>query len=118
MEKPLDGVKVKLGVIGVGPRGRGLFNLLLTMEEVEVVAISDLYEDRLQLAVQDAQAVNKSIPNTYTKYKDLLARTDIEAVIVSSSWTSHLEIAIAAMKAGKYVGTEVGGALRLRNAGS
>lgn len=113
MEKPLDGVKVKLGVIGVGPRGRGLFNLLLTMEEVEVVAISDLYEDRLQLAVQDAQAVNQTIPNTYTKYKDLLARNDIEAVIVSSSWTSHLEIAIAAMKAGKYVGAEVGGAASL-----
>jgi predicted dehydrogenase len=113
MQKTLDGVTVRLGVIGVGPRGRDLFNLLLMMEDVEVVAISDLYEDRLQQAVQSARDVNHPIPDTYTNYKDLLARSDIEAVIVASSWTSHLEIAIAAMKAGKYVGSEVGGAASL-----
>ncbi|MFC5404046.1 Gfo/Idh/MocA family protein [Cohnella soli] len=113
MGKKSDSVKTKLGVIGVGPRGRGLFQLLLTMEDVDVIAVSDLYEDRMHDATQDAKEAGKTIPATYRSYKELLAQADVEAVVVASSWTSHIEIAIAAMKAGKYVGCEVGGAASL-----
>jgi predicted dehydrogenase len=40
----------------------------------------------------------------------LVEAPDLDAVLVFSSWTSHIEIAIAAMKAGKRVAIEVGGA--------
>ena len=43
-------------------------------------------------------------------YRDVLAIEAIDAVIVATSWADHLPIVIAAMKAGKYVATEVGGA--------
>lgn len=105
--------KVRLGVIGLGHRGRSLFALLQGMEEVEVPAVSDLHEDRLQLTAEEAGKASRPVPALYRDYKELLARADIDAVIVSSSWTSHAEIAIAAMKAGKAVGSEVGGASSL-----
>ena len=39
---------------------------------------------------------------------------DVDAVIICASWDMHVEMCIEAMKAGKYVGCEVGGAYSLR----
>ena len=44
--------QVRLGVIGLGGRGRGLLKTLLEMEDVAVPALCDLYEDRLQLGAE------------------------------------------------------------------
>ncbi|MCU6713021.1 Gfo/Idh/MocA family oxidoreductase [Paenibacillus sp. J5C_2022] len=101
---------VKLGVVGLGGRGRGLLGLLLEMDDVEIVAVSDNHDDRMGLAVEQAQKAGKPEPACYKNYKELLAREDIAGVLVTSSWTSHTEIAVAAMKAGKRVASEVGGA--------
>ena len=38
---------------------------------------------------------------------------ELDAIVVTTSWADHLPIAIEAMKAGKYVATEVGGAYSL-----
>ncbi|MDF2716082.1 MAG: Oxidoreductase family, NAD-binding Rossmann fold, partial [Paenibacillus sp.] len=43
--------KVKFGVIGLGARGRGLLHNLLVMDDVEIPAVCDPYEDRLQEAL-------------------------------------------------------------------
>jgi predicted dehydrogenase len=48
--------KVRLGVIGLGGRGSGLHGLLLNMDDVEVPAISDVYEDRME---KNAEAAYK-----------------------------------------------------------
>lgn len=102
--------KVKLGVIGLGNRGSGLLGLLLDMDDVQIVAVSDKYEDRLQRAVKQAQEAGKPEIACYREYRELLNRDDIAGVLIASSWTTHSEIAIAAMKAGKRVASEVGGA--------
>jgi predicted dehydrogenase len=52
-------------------------------------------------------------PHSNNDYNELLDRDDIDGVIIPSSWTSHAQIAIAAMKAGKYAGPEAGGASSL-----
>ncbi|MBP1992750.1 Gfo/Idh/MocA family protein [Paenibacillus eucommiae] len=105
--------KVRLGVIGLGERGRGLVSNLLSMDDVEVAAVCDSSEDRLQMTMELAEAADRQKPEGYRDYKALLERDDVEGVIISTGWTSHVEIAIAAMKAGKYVGSEVGGAASL-----
>ena len=45
-----------------------------------------------------------------TDYREVNAREDIEAVVIMTSWTTHILIANDAMKHGKIVGMEVGGA--------
>lgn len=102
--------KVRLGVIGLGGRGSGLHGLLLNMDDVEVPAISDVYEDRMEKNAEAAYKKRGVRPNTYQDYRELLDKEDLDGVIIPSSWTSHAEIAIAAMESGKYAAVEVGGA--------
>ena len=56
-------------------------------------------------------------PDAYVKgpedYKRLLAREDLDAVIIATPWDWHTPMAVEAMKAGKYVGVEVPAAITL-----
>ena len=108
--------KVKIGIIGLGNRGRGLIeqNVLL-MKDIEILALCDEYEDRVQQTKIMVEEANRPTPFCSTDYKDVLNIEEIEAVLIFSAWESHVAIAIDAMKAGKYVGVEVGGAYSLEN---
>ncbi|HBR31394.1 MAG TPA: glycosyl hydrolase, partial [Clostridiales bacterium] len=108
--------KVKLGVIGLGCRGHGILDgTLLKMENVEITGVCDLYQDRADEGFRLVkQATGKSVLCS-TDYKDIIASNDVEAVIVMTAWESHIEIAITAMKAGKPIGMEVGGAYSIED---
>lgn len=105
--------KVRLGVIGLGGRGRGLLGKLLDMENVEIPALCDLYEERLQLSVEAIATAGRPQAACYQDYRELLARDDIDGVIIATSIISHAFLAIEAMRAGKHAGIEVGGAASL-----
>ncbi|AEE95391.1 Gfo/Idh/MocA family protein [Mahella australiensis] len=102
--------EVVLGVIGLGGRGRGLSKILLDMEDVSIPAICDVLDDRVQMAADQFESLGRPRPQGYSDYKELLARDDIQGVIIATSWTTHAMIAVDAMKAGKYTASEVGGA--------
>lgn len=106
--------KVRLGVIGMSGRGRGLMKNLLGMEDVEIVAVCDLYDDRVQEGIKVCDSMGKTLPDGYQDYRQLLERRDLDGVVIATSWTSHAPIAIAAMKSGKYTATEVGPASSLQ----
>jgi predicted dehydrogenase len=105
--------EVVLGVIGLGGRGRGLSKILLDMEDVSIPAICDVLDDRVQTAADQFESLGHPRPQGYSDYKELLARDDIQGVIIATSWTTHAMIAVDAMKAGKYTASEVGGASSL-----
>jgi Oxidoreductase family, NAD-binding Rossmann fold. len=102
--------QIKLGIIGLGGRGYSLLSTVLQMEDIVVSAVCDLYEDRRQRGVNKVETVAGNTPFSTDNYKEVLALDEIDAVIVSTSWADHISVAIDAMKAGKYVGVEVGGA--------
>lgn len=70
---------------------------LLSIPEVKVGGIADEVPERTQ-----ALAESHSIPY-YTDYKELLADTNIDAVIICSENVYHAELTIAAARAGKHV---------------
>ncbi|HIV18491.1 MAG TPA: Gfo/Idh/MocA family oxidoreductase [Candidatus Merdivicinus intestinigallinarum] len=106
--------KLKIGVIGLGGRGYGLMtSVMLPRPEIDVIAVCDLYEDRRQKAADTVKQERGIEPLCTADYREVLAIEELDAVIISASWADHLPIAIAAMKAGKYVGCEVGGAYSL-----
>lgn len=107
MEKP-DVQKVKLGVIGLGGRAKGLLRNLLDMNDVEIPAICDLSDERLQQGNELVKSSGRPKAKEYKAYEQLLDRKDIEGVIIPSDWINHVKIAVAAMKAGKYASCEVG----------
>ena len=98
---------VRVAVVGVSGRGRGLLGLLLGMPDVEVIGVSDLYEDRLARAKQDVIEKRGNTPMASTDFRRLLEMKELDAVITPSSWTSHADVCIASMDAGKYAATEV-----------
>ncbi len=106
--------KVRVAVIGLGARGQSLIKpLFLGMENCDIVAICDLYQDRVDLiASQIKEETGKDAFGT-TDYKEILALKNIDAVLVMTSWETHVKIACEAMEAGIPTGLEVGGAYDL-----
>ena len=58
--------KVNLLLIGLSKRGKALLDLLLEMDDVNVAAVCDVYEDRLQNAVQAVEKVYGRPPQPIT----------------------------------------------------
>lgn len=102
---------VRFGVVGYGQRGSSMTrSVILKINEIDVVAVCDEYQDRVEEGIKDLKEIRGIDAFGTTNYHELLAREDVEAVYVASSWESHVEVAIEAMKAGKAVAMEVGGA--------
>ena len=104
------GRTVKLGVIGLGGRGKGMTELIMSMPDVHVVAVCDLYQDRVEALIASAKEHGWKEPQGFLDYHELLGVKEIEAVVIMTSWQTHIPIAIDAMKAGKKCAMEVGGA--------
>lgn len=102
--------KVNLGIIGLGQRGSQLLDLLLTFDDVQVVATCDKYDDRAKTAAEKVEKKENVLPMITTDYKEVLASKDVDAVLISTDWEMHVPIAVAAMEAGKATALEVGGA--------
>jgi predicted dehydrogenase len=99
---------VRMGFIGLGQQAMYLLSGYLTIPGVEVVAGCDVYgvkRARFTKRVNDfyAKAQKKVDVKTYEDYKDLLARKDIDAVVIATPDHWHAFIAIAACKAKKNV---------------
>jgi len=101
---------VKVGIIGLGCRGRSLLNTTLVCEQAKIVAVCDSYKDRVELAVNAVKEKQNYEPKVYADYKQLLQDSEIDAVIIASSWDEHIHMAIESLEAGKITAMEVGGA--------
>ena len=101
--------KVQMGFIGLGQQAMYLLNGFMSMEDVRVVAGCDVYDikrDRFVRRVKDfyGKKGEKNVKvDVYEDYQDLLARPDIDAVVIATPDHQHAVIAIAACKAGKDV---------------
>jgi len=103
--------KVRVGAIGLGCRGYYMLqNCLLDMDNLIITAVCDTYEDRTKLAVDAVVAHGYPAPFASTNWHDVLDPEKVDAVLILSSWESHVPIAIEAMEKGIAVGMEVGGA--------
>ena len=101
---------VKTAFIGLGARGVPTLKLLCSLEGVLVTAVCDKYEDRVQNGIDAVKEVAGNTPFGTQDYKEVLAREDVEAVVICTDWNTHIPIAIAAMEAGKQTAMEVCGA--------
>ncbi len=108
-----DGKIIRIGFIGLGRQAMYLLNGFLGMPDVQIVAGSDVYEvkrERFNKRVsnfygqsQQEEPATKVEIETYENYKDLLAREDIDAVVIASPDHWHAFMAIDACKAKKNI---------------
>ncbi len=102
-------------VIGLGERGYWLLqNVLLKNTDLNIIAVCDLYEDRIEQALKSVADVGQSAKG-FTDYKTALATNGVDAVFIFSDWSTHTEIAVYAMKKGIAVASEVGSEYSLEN---
>src|SRR3954465_13117847 len=104
--------KVSMAFIGVGNRGTALLNVLLKQDaSVEIPAICDIDEKNLNRALDIVEKALGKRPEGYSKgpedYRRMLERTDLNSVLMAAPQELHAAMAVAAMKAGKFVGSEV-----------
>ncbi len=102
---------VRIGVVGTGNRGRHLLSILMGLEGVEIPALCDIQKPHLDMAMDLVVKAGRKKPEAYINdeytFKRLMDRDDLDAVIIASYWEWHAPMAIYAMKAEKYAGTEV-----------
>lgn len=91
---------LRTAMIGTGNRGSYVLGIVLQQPDVKVTALCDLKPDRLDKAATLAKRDN---PATFRDYKELLARKDVDVVFIDTPCDLHVEMAIAALQAGKHV---------------
>jgi len=94
--------RITMGTIGIGGRGRDDMGNFLRNGDVQMVAVCDVQASRRKIG---KNAVDKHYGNTdcqtYLDLRELLARDDIDAVLIATGDNWHTTASILAAKAGK-----------------
>jgi len=103
--------RLRLGMIGVGMRGRVLLRELVRRDDVEVTGLCDIEQWTLDRALEQFTEAGKPAPRLWTgsheSWREMLAAGGLDAVIIATPWEWHAPMAIGAMEAGVAVGCEV-----------
>jgi len=94
--------RVRVGVIGTGQQGRGDLREFARQPDAEIVAVCDVYKPNLELGLKDSGGKAQ----TYSDFRQVLDRKDIDAVIVGTPDHWHPLVMVEACKAGKDVYVE------------
>ena len=122
--------RITIGCIGTGNQGGALLRGFLGKPDAQVVAICDVHKTKREgsCTVVEKRYAEKRAGGTfkgcspYNDFRELLARPDIDAVVVAPPDHWHVPISLAAARAGKDIflekpiGVSLGEAQRLREA--
>ena len=93
--------RIGIGMIGMGRMARGHLNALLDQPDAQVLALCDVYEPNLRWAASRATEAE-----TYTDFRAVLDRPDVDAVFVATPDHWHALPTVMACDAGKDVYVE------------
>ena len=99
--------RITIGQIGLGERGHSVNQDFMSVPNIQILAICDLFKDRREGHVARANAAYGANSCTgYEDFRELCARKDIDAVVVTTQDNWHVLAALAAVRAGKDVYVE------------
>jgi predicted dehydrogenase len=99
---PIRGGPVKVAWIGVGNQGRALLGRM-DPAFTTVKALCDINPTSLAKADELLAKANQPPAKHYTDWKDMLAKEDIEGVVMAPPLWMHADLAVGCMEAGKHV---------------
>ncbi len=105
------GERITVGLIGIGAMGRGHLGVLVGRPGVQLLAVCDpdpVRRDGARQRVEEAYAAGKAAGTfrgctAHNDYREILARPDIDAVVIATTDHWHSLMAIHAAQAGKDV---------------
>src|SRR4029079_2790589 len=96
--------RIVMGGIGIGNRGSYDLDCFLPQKDVQFIAVCDVKKARREAVKKRADArYNNTDCATYRDLRELLAREDIDAVLIATGPNWHCTAATLAAKAGKDV---------------
>ena len=108
--------KIRIGLLGLGNRGRCMLQTAIRcFDNVEIKIVCDPIIERAEEGVEIVRVISGYEPDMTLNSDEVIARDDIDVVLIFTSWEAHVDLAIQAMRAGKKVGMEVGGAYSLHD---
>ena len=106
---------MRIGFIGTGLRGQWMLWLATKYPDVEIPAICDIDDGMISAALKIIKDSGRKEPKVYKKndedFRNLVKDEELDGVYIATPWEWHHPMAIAAMKEGMHVGTEVPAAL-------
>ena len=109
--QPSSGRPIRLGFVGIGGRGSYHLDCALGFEGVEVPALCEIQDDRLQQAKSWVEESGRPTPRLYgrgeTDFERLCAEEELDAVICCTSWKWHAPVCLAANRSDKNAVSEV-----------
>ncbi|WP_024296765.1 Gfo/Idh/MocA family protein [Methylomicrobium lacus] len=92
---------IRIGVIGYGYWGPNLVRNFAETPGLSVAGVADLDQKKLDI-------VQKRYPGvkTTTRFRDLIEDPDIDAIAVATPVSTHFELGLASLKAGKHLWVE------------
>lgn len=99
--------RIGVGCIGQGPQGQGDMGGFLNQKDARVLAVCDVKAEQRE---QARRTINQRYGNqdcaTYTDFREVVARKDIDAFLIATPDHWHVLVALAAVRAGKDVYVE------------
>ena len=89
---------LNVGVVGYGYWGPNLVRNLFEVADTQVIAISDMRQERLDLIKSRYPSVRVT-----TDFNDLLDDPNIDAIAIATPVQTHFELALKALQSGKHV---------------
>ena len=112
--EPID--TVRIGVIGIGMRGRGAVYRFNHIPGAKVVAICDLLAENVAAGQQRLAKAGKPAAAEYVgegSWKALCERDDLDLIYIVTDWKNHAHMGVYAMEQGKHVAIEVPAAMTM-----
>ena len=111
--------RVKMGFMGTGMRGQWVLSLAAKYPEVDIPAICDIDDGMIESALKILKDAGKPEPHVYKNgdedFLNMVQNETLDGMYIATPWEWHHPMAIAAMKNGMHVGTEVPAALTIND---
>ncbi|MCQ2742085.1 MAG: Gfo/Idh/MocA family oxidoreductase [Bacilli bacterium] len=107
--------RVRVGFVGLGQRGKGMLDTFLAVPDVDVVAVCDVYADRVDSIASTIKEKRGMEARKYTDFNLLLEDKELDAIYIATSWEAHIDQAIMCMKKGIPCAMEVAGAYSIKD---
>lgn len=108
--------RIRVGVVGIGSRGGSALNRLRHIEGLEIKAVCDLREERVQEALKRLENTEHK-PATYfgkrESWKEMCARDDLDVIYNTTPWHLHAPVSVFAMEHGKHAFSEIPAAVNM-----
>ncbi|MBI2285022.1 MAG: Gfo/Idh/MocA family oxidoreductase [Bacteroidetes bacterium] len=100
---------INLGLIGGGKQGKILSSYFLKTEQIRFVALSEVYQSKAALTLEKIKSEYTKNPKygtysdipVYNDFRELLARKDVDAVVIATPDHWHAAMVVRAAEAGK-----------------